>query len=47
MPDINALNRRALFALLREKGLRVRPPITNDALREAARRAVKEEARSS
>jgi len=39
-PDIDALNRKALFALLQEKGVRVRPPITNDALREAARRAL-------
>ncbi|MDR3407071.1 MAG: hypothetical protein P4L68_01070 [Methylovirgula sp.] len=47
MPDIDALNRRELFALLREKGVRVRPPITNDALREAARRAANEEAREA
>ncbi len=40
VPDIDALNRKALFALLREKGVRVRLPITNDALREAARRAL-------
>jgi hypothetical protein len=39
-PDIAALNRPALFALLREKGVRVRPPITNDALRAAARRTL-------
>ena len=40
VPDIDALNRKGLFALLREKGVRVRLPITNDALREAARRAL-------
>jgi hypothetical protein len=39
-PDVGALDRRALFALLREKGVRVRLPITNVALREAARRAL-------
>ena len=39
-PDIDALDRGALFALLREKGVRVRLPITNAALRETARRAV-------
>lgn len=38
-PDIETLSRRALFALLREKGVRVRLPITNAALREAARQA--------
>jgi len=38
-PDLETLSRRALFALLREKGVRVRLPITNAALREAARRA--------
>ena len=38
-PDVDALNCPALFALLRDKGVRVRPPITNEALREAARRA--------
>jgi hypothetical protein len=37
--DISTLNRRALFAFLREKGVSVSLPITNDELRAAARRA--------
>jgi hypothetical protein len=40
--DIDALNRRELFAFLRERGVRVRLPITNDALRAAARAALRE-----
>ncbi len=40
LPNIDALDRRALFALLREKNVRVRLPITNAALREAARRVL-------
>ena len=40
VPDLETLSRRALFALLREKGVRVRLPITNAALREAARQAI-------
>ncbi len=39
-PDLDTLNRRELFALLREKNVRVRVPITNAGLREAARRAL-------
>jgi len=39
LPELETLSRRALFALLREKGVRVRLPITNAALREAARQA--------
>jgi hypothetical protein len=39
-PDIESLNRPALFALLREKGVRVSLPISNAELRAAARRAV-------
>jgi hypothetical protein len=39
-PDIEALSRRELFAFLRMRGARVRPPITNAALREAARRSL-------
>lgn len=35
-PDIGALTRNELFAFLKERGVRVRPPITNAALREAA-----------
>jgi hypothetical protein len=40
LPNIDALDRRALFALLREKNVRVRLPITNAALRDAARQAL-------
>jgi hypothetical protein len=36
--DIGKLNRPALFALLRAKGVSVSLPITNEELREAARR---------
>jgi hypothetical protein len=39
-PDIDSLNRPALFALLREKGVRVALPISNAELRAAARRAL-------
>jgi hypothetical protein len=38
--DIDSLNRPALFALLREKGVRVALPISNAELRAAARRAM-------
>lgn len=38
--DIESLNRPALFALLREKGVHVALPISNAELRAAARRAV-------
>lgn len=37
--DISGLNRRALFAFLRAKGVSVSLPITNEELRAAARRA--------
>jgi hypothetical protein len=37
--DISALSRRALFAFLREKGISVSLPITNEELRAAARRS--------
>ncbi len=37
--DISGLNRRALFAFLRAKGVSVSLPVTNDELRAAARRA--------
>jgi hypothetical protein len=37
--DISSLNRRALFAFLRAKGVPVALPITNEELRAAARRA--------
>jgi hypothetical protein len=37
--DIESLNRSALFALLRRKGVRVTLPITNAQLRAAAKRA--------
>ncbi|MGH6851726.1 MAG: hypothetical protein ACREDJ_00705 [Methylocella sp.] len=37
--DISSLNRRALFAFLRAKGVSVSLPITNEKLRVAARRA--------
>jgi hypothetical protein len=39
-PDIDDLNRPALFALLREKNVRVSLPITNAELRALARRAL-------
>jgi hypothetical protein len=45
--DIDALDRRALFALLRKKGVRVRLPITNAALREVARRALRPKSNES
>lgn len=38
-PDISSLNRPALFAFLRAKGVSVSLPITNEELRAAARRA--------
>ncbi len=38
-PDVDAMNRAALFAYLRAKGVAVTLPITNEALRAAARRA--------
>jgi hypothetical protein len=37
--DISSLNRRALFAFLRAKGVSVSLPVTNEELRAAARRA--------
>jgi hypothetical protein len=37
--DISGLNRRALFAFLRAKGVSVSLPVTNEELRAAARRA--------
>jgi hypothetical protein len=37
--DFSGLNRRALFAFLRAKGVSVSLPVTNDELRAAARRA--------
>jgi hypothetical protein len=41
--NIESLNRPALFALLREKGVRVALPISNVELRAAARRAAASE----
>ena len=38
--DFESLNRKALFALLRKRGVRVALPITNAELRAAARRAL-------
>jgi hypothetical protein len=38
--DISGLNRRALFAFLRAKGVSVSLPVTNEELRAAARRAL-------
>ncbi|MGH6857487.1 MAG: hypothetical protein ACRECP_07595, partial [Methylocella sp.] len=37
--DISGLNRPALFAFLRAKGVSVSLPVTNEELRAAARRA--------
>lgn len=37
--DISSLNRRALFAFLRAKGISVSLPVTNEELRAKARRA--------
>lgn len=37
---IERLNRSGLFSILRSKGVSVSLPITNEALREAARKAV-------
>lgn len=40
-PDsVDGLSRTALFALLRQRGVRVAPPITNRELRAAARQAL-------
>jgi hypothetical protein len=39
MPDIDAMGRSALFAYLRDRGVTVTLPITNEALRAAAREA--------
>ncbi len=38
--DLESLNRPALFALLRKKGVRVALPVTNEELRAAAKRAL-------
>jgi hypothetical protein len=38
--DISGLNRRALFAFLRAKGVSVSLPVTNEELRAVARRAL-------
>ncbi len=38
--EISGLNRRALFAFLRAKGVSVSLPVTNEELRAAARRAL-------
>ena len=38
--DVDGLSRSALFALLRRRGVRVAPPITNAELRAAARQAL-------
>jgi hypothetical protein len=40
--DLESLNRPALFALLRKKGVRVVLPVTNAELRAAAKRALDE-----
>lgn len=40
LDEISTLSRRELFALLREQGVSVSLPITNEELRAAARRAV-------
>jgi hypothetical protein len=40
LDDVATLNRRGLFSLLRSKGVSVSLPITNEALRTAARKAL-------